>query len=1085
MAKVTLWGSTDADNNGDYLCRASNGHIHTIGRVGNDLRYTVSTDGGVTFTDGEGGASGTYYTIATATFSYPTQGQYGIITDSSNNIYVFWIDNVDDELYFKKKTAGSAGVWDSGGGTSISDLVVSGGETVKEYLRVEIDTDDDIVITAYYNDIMKVFASTDGGTNWTFEDSVDVGGFVPNRIPDTCLDYNNNLWHVVVPGTNIDVYKITKNSGGSWSIGAKQNIFTGSIVEPAIVAERDSETIWVFQSYYNNPTMYLRYKKYSGGSWDGSWTTIYSEVLNNSYRNLSAVCTYDNNIYVTGTRALGAGAIYWAWDTNSWSTKTTLSTDVLYLALSLEIPENLSSGWNNQLYFVYRDASANYVFDKFELPMEFYGEDNVTLSDAIELNLSREQLDLADGITLSDNILINLNLEKANLGDGLIISDEIEVNLIFQNTDTITLSDAIELNLSREQALLDDTITLSDDIIANLIYHEIGDILNRFSMSYAGDLIDIDNRIRMAHEPTSDIVNNFRMLHSWQVPGDAGFQSLGKEYIKVYINGSADDDVDINSVSITKSLNVPHTASFNIGRPYDTTNKPTIEHEVEIRYYGEGWTNYCLLYKGYITEIVPGDSPESVRINCQDKYWLRNREQKYFFVGHEPQNNWELYYNTVSQGLSACGASFGIGEFIPQTMNFFGRGESDCITSLVENSGNYAWFYDVDGSKKLWIAGQGSIINLERQELDKNIGLYQVLKHRFTESVTNIVNKLRVTIGDKVLKETNEYDGYYYYLDTTIELTPAWDTTYERLATTDYKPAYIASTEEEINQYGKGGTVPQVGTSGVFRHTQEENDLYKNVYTKYNIAFVSIIPGGLEAYTDRFEPKLRIYAPTSSSMKYSGGTIIPTTFNPVVDEGYSIDYKNNTVTFGDRKYFYTEDGEGKSDSIRRPNIKLSIWKKRFQSKSDDPSDDPQDPTSPLVFITSKMGDYPTTIWKSLQLSGLGIQIGGWQIIGYDDDNNPIKELTPSWNDIVFAQDLADWQLSKTADKKIRGSIDLTIDTVCYYGIDLTKRIMIDNVLEDSLNIQSISYNLSNFTVTIGLENERHYKRSISFQSRGV
>jgi hypothetical protein len=121
-----------------------------------------------------------------------------------------------------------------------------------------------------------------------------------------------------------------------------------------------------------------------------------------------------------------------------------------------------------------------------------------------------------------------------------------------------------------------------------------------------------------------------------------------------------------------------------------------------------------------------------------------------------------------------------------------------------------------------------------------------------------------------------------------------------------------------------------------------------------------------------------------------------------------------------------------------------------------------------------MGTYPDTIIKDLNLSNLSIQIGGQRG----------TEFIPSWDDTDFAKDYADWQLSKTCDIKIKGTIELTLDAVCFYGIDLTKRIYIAGITDDPMNIISMSYNVSNFTVTLNLENSRYYNRTVSLQSHG-
>ena len=113
---VKLWNSTIASNVGNSIFIDALGYIHVCGFDGrtsaSDLRYAISIDGGVNFTDGEGGGSGTYRTLI-ANVYYPN-AYPAIVVDSSNNVYIFYSDN-DGKLNFFKKTSGT---W--GGSTSIT-----------------------------------------------------------------------------------------------------------------------------------------------------------------------------------------------------------------------------------------------------------------------------------------------------------------------------------------------------------------------------------------------------------------------------------------------------------------------------------------------------------------------------------------------------------------------------------------------------------------------------------------------------------------------------------------------------------------------------------------------------------------------------------------------------------------------------------------------------------------------------------------------------------------------------------------------------------------------------------------------------
>ena len=571
--------------------------------------------------------------------------------------------------------------------------------------------------------------------------------------------------------------------------------------------------------------------------------------------------------------------------------------------------------------------------------------------------------------------------------------------------------------------------------------------VNNFINTCKSILSNINNKINTKKLVLNNINNDVRFIRSWQVPGDAGFQSRGKEYIKVYIGGVEQTDVDVDSININKSLNSAHTAFFELGRAYDAS-KPAMEALVLIKY--DNWT----LYRGYIVSINPSDKPDTITINCNDEYWLENRTKKYFFVGHKPTDNKEKYYNTIQTALSTeCGLSVDVGNFVPQTINNFGVGEADTVSSLIQATGNYGFYYDVSGTKILWRAGEGSVIDLEAQSLGTNIGLYQIIVHKIRDTIEGLINKLRVQMGEKVIRSFNNEGGSrtytgYRYRHFSVYLHADWYSRYEVLS------------KNSSTGYGWDN------------HKPEDDDLYKDVFKKYTIPYLDRT---LSSWSDRRPPILEVYNPGG----WWGG-IYSGRPKTVLDEGFTIDYENRIVTLNEPQYLWRVDKYNRFISIRAPLLKLTLWKKDYYTHTEDPSDDPEtDVSNPLMFFTDKMGSYSTTIMNDLDLSSLTIQEGG----DYYDENNEFQHV-PSWDDTEFAGDYADWQLSKTCDRKISGTINITLDAACFYDIDLRKRIMINNVLSSSCNITSIRYNISTFTVTLQIENSRNYKRTISLQSRG-
>jgi len=742
----------------------------------------------------------------------------------------------------------------------------------------------------------------------------------------------------------------------------------------------------------------------------------------------------DEGIFFNDADGIGTAYVHnniiYDWDTGIKETDSNISFDVDYndyYSCNTNV-DGVSAGTNSitsDPEFI-NISEDNYLI-RTSSPCAFSG--NETYDHYIGYDINFVPVFLDDQITL--------------LRDDSVTSQE-------EDEATITIGDEFEFLATVRKDISQKIRTVKEEEIDidqkfNTAVRSTSYFVNLMS-AVNGDISDFDNDIRTLAESTNNVDNDVRVLADYQVPGDTGFQSLGKEYVKVYIGGSEQTDLNVDSISITKIVNGAHTATFELGRAYDST-KPSVESVVTIYYHN--W----LLYKGYITSITPASTPEAIRINCNNLYWKENREKLYFFVGHEPVDNKEKYYYNISTALTnELGWSPGIGNFIPQTMNLFGIGKSEVTTDLITNCGNYGWYYDKDENKKLWTAGRGSIIDLERQEIGKNLGLYQVLRHQFTEDISTIVNKLRVQMGDKVIRnfndtgETKEYPSFMYENINTA-VNPDWDEDYEVLS------------KNSDNGYGWDW------------HKTEDNEKYKTVFTKYELPFLN--PES-ESWTDRYPPQVEVILPYSLWWECSLN-------EGVLTEGFTIDYDNQKLIFNEPIYLFIKNDYGEIEEIRAPMIRLKLWKKKYYSNTDDESEDPEiDISNPLLFITDKVGTYSETIIDLLQLTNLSIQIGGSYL---DADGNRI--IVPSWDDTDFAEDLAYWQLSNSAYKSIRGSIDVTLDSAVTYGIELSNRIQIDGVTENPLNIISMTYNMSNFQVTIQLQNGQYYRRKMSIPNHFV
>ncbi len=989
---------------------------------GNRIRYKTSSDNGETW-DGSW----------TEAFNDNDILNFDIHIDTNNDILIV-VKTTGNEFKFKKLTY-SAGSWSNG-----SAVTVHGSTTFYNPV-ITRRSNGNIWVTASFDsgNNLWYWISTNEGANWsaTFT-TIDIIGYSVGIIPN-----GSDIW-VIVDGDGKLENRVY--NGSSWSLQATITAsgMTSSNSNLLGIGKSSDSEIWIVGRTASG----LKVFYWNGLSWDSG--TLISDQANDQ----SPTISISNNYPVILWRDYNGATydiVYRNWTGSIWASQIGLTTGVTvdYPTTNILDTTWLYTGWTQG-----SGSPYDIYFDKVNLNPT---KQETILSDAKIRVLNNQQTILSDAnitsITnktiLSDAKIKVIGIQETILSDAKIID-------IYQKT---ILSDAKIKVIGIQETILSDakiSIPVTYDINnkSNIVIRVLSDINNKIN-TVKRVLSDINNKINTVKRVLSDINNDFRdkllvknnitndvrFLASWQVPGDAGFQSLGKSYIRVYIGGVEQTDVDINSINISKELNISHTATFILGRAYDST-KPSIESTVQIKY------NNFILYSGYITQITPSDSPESMRIQCQDKYWQQNKTNKYYQVGHKPQDDKELYYETIKLALSTEHSwTLDIGDFVPQIINNFAVGQSDAITNLILDCGNFGWYYDVNGNKRLWRAGEGNIIEIQKQAIGENLGLYDLLNHSFSDNIENLVNKYRVQMGEKVIRKFNSTGGNriytgYNYSSYRAFVNPAWDRSYEVLA--------------KDSGIGEGWDW----------HKPENADLYRDIFKKYNMPYLD---SELSSWSDRYPPYVEIYG--ESMFGAPVGRLY---------EGFTIDYENKTITFNDPIYSYETDSNGEVTSIRAPIVRVFLWKKNYYTYTEDPTDDPEtDISNPLMFFTSKMGSYPDTIIKDLNLSNLSIQEGGIRIL-----EDGTQEVIPSWDDTDFAEDYANWQLSQQCDKKIRGTIEITLDTLCFYNIDLENRIFIDNITESAMNILSMDYDISNFTVTLTLENSRTYKRTISLQSRG-
>jgi len=993
----------NATSNASYIARpvtrkilkSSNGTLLYFYIDKQYIRYKTSSDDGVT------------WDVAwTAAYTQPEGREIGdldVAIDGSDNIYCSWNYSGWDLYPYFLKLSYSAGVWTPG------SAVVVYSESHHE-TNIVVRANGDLWIVGFDGgQYVRSYYSTDGGANWNKVTNFNLG---TNCTDCSAIAVGDDVWCFIRKAYN-NTLVVTKYTT-SWS--ATETV-TSDCVAPTTVASGSAAGTAAISSsevyVAANTSTGIKAYKYTG-TWDAG--TEISATAEDENPAVSIVAGKPVVVWThwDGTRFQIA---YRTWNGASWDTKV----DVTSNAVVHNTPHAIETAVDTLYYGWWEGASAGEIlFDKVDLSLSIKQE---IYSDVSFKSPSTEILSDIYFVSHTEDLLSDVKFQGTEL--STILSDaKFSAEVLYNVNNKVGFVSGILYDISNKFSFVNSL--LSD--------------INNFINTAIRVISDTNNDFRMRGLGIFSINNDIRFLKSYQIPGAVGFQSLGKTYIHVYFNNVEQTDVNVDSIEIHKILNGAHTASLDLARAYDV-NVPVLETVVTIYY------DSNLLYKGYITEINPTEAPENINIICNDKYWYQNRTTKYFFVGHEPIENVapnivETYYPTPKTALATeVGLNVDFGNFVPQTIGCFGTPESDAISSLIDASGNFGWYYDVDDTKKIWRAGQGTVIDINRQVLGSNIKLYDLLNHQFKKDASNVINKFRVQMGNRTYVGSREYSSYTFRNYAKF-VNPAWDTSIPLISSNDDVSTWV-------------------------NHSAEDASLYTDVLKKYTLPYLD---PKLEQYADNRPSYVEIYS--------RGGTFgfvgpLNLQYEKTLYEGFTIDFENRTITFNDPMFLYQPDANGEPINISQPIIKVFLWKKVLSSHTDDPVN------NPLVFYTPKMGSYPVTITKELNLSDLSISDGAtWKY--YDGVTHQI----PQYDDTAFATDIAKWNLSKTQEERINGNIEVTLDTLCYYGIDLTKRININGITTAPMNILSIDIKLNDFKVSVNLDNSQPYQRTISMSYRG-
>jgi hypothetical protein len=290
--------------------------IHVIWRTNNDpnyvVRYAQSTDDGATWTDGDGGGSGTYHTVSDAGRDSLTPA---IAIDSSDTVHVVWkdISSSPNSLYYR--TRASNGTWSSIDTTSlvvasknihIPNIIVAPDDSLH---IAGLNTTDNAVYWAY---------STDGGSTWTVNGSLFTGVSTNPWRVGIDADSSNNLHLIWIKNsTNRASYAKATLSMGTWTWGSEDTTSLSDGFaqrEPDILVDRnDDDVVAIWEVVFSGTSgRRLRWAKRPGatGSWSSQKNALFTATTSTAFTHPQLGYTSEGNFVVAFDIYRNSAAIF-------------------------------------------------------------------------------------------------------------------------------------------------------------------------------------------------------------------------------------------------------------------------------------------------------------------------------------------------------------------------------------------------------------------------------------------------------------------------------------------------------------------------------------------------------------------------------------------------------------------------------------------------------------------------------------------------------------------------------------------------------------------------------------------------------
>jgi len=722
----TAQSATNHANVPCSVCEDSSGNLHALwfNSPSNCIAYYAkSTDGGQTWTDGEGGGSGTDYavkTISSNNLYYPK-----IVVDSLGYIHCWYYDGNTGKTCYRRRTSS----WQSENATfssftfDLTPLLVGG---------ACVDGSDRISVFYLQSGNTKQLCSRDNGATW--DAAITVGGSTSQIRAVTA---RGSYTYVLISNTSSDplVYRGSYSGSWSWSsLGAAEaTTFNGR----GLCLIDSSDNIYIFYEPTSGGT--LRYCKYSG-SW-GSPKEVLASIANTTY--LGGTINSDNRIFLSYTDGSATHNLY----LNEFDTTTEAflgTTEIGNTAkdnIGPDMPQYVNN--NTAIYVFYHQNTEQYMECTVEtLATTVISDINNDFRASVlwYLYYINNDVRIASG-TVYSNINNDIRFGGVNFSDVANDIRFVTINYIVAN--------------------------VNNDIRIRPYYY--GNIANKFE-TLAALYQNVSNNLKIRAQGLSNVNNDLRLLFSWQKAPGGTLESLGKGYVTVSIDSVDQPLVNVDSIKINEQCSESVKASFLIAVPYDTT-PPVIGKEVIIKY-----STYTI-FKGYVSGTSYDSKNEGIMVECQDLFWLNNQSTVGAFgVGHEPVDNkvyvgpnqtppngtyisstvnsegipfdiYQImkYYPTIAEAMALVGGPL-VGNFVPDNISIGEVGKSDAIVTLLQEAGNYGVFYK-NGLQYLHINGTGNNLDIPIQTLGNNFNLHQVISYSIGTSKDKIVNTAKVYLG--------------------------------------------------------------------------------------------------------------------------------------------------------------------------------------------------------------------------------------------------------------------------------------------------------------------------------------------------